>query len=152
MRNSLPMLTDSFRDFDRVIDDLFGRDFLLPNLRTRRAAAYDLIQKSDRYELHLDLPGVKPEDVKVELDGNTLKIEAERKSQERKETETVLVNNRYYGKISHAFTLSEDVDSGQVNAQFENGTLTVAMKKRIPTQPRRIEIAAKAPENKTKIY
>ena len=152
MRSALPMLTDSFRDFDRVIDDFFGRDFALPTIRSRRAPNYDLVQKSDRYELSLDLPGVKPEDVKVELDGNTLKIEAERKSEERKETETVLVNNRYYGKISHAFTLSDDVDSGQVNAHLDNGTLMVSMKKRVPTQPRRIEIGNKNAENRTKIY
>lgn len=152
MRSALPMLTDSFRDFDRVIDDFLGRDFALPTIRSRRAPNYDLVQKSDRYELSLDLPGVKPEDVKVELDGNTLKIEAERKSEERKETETVLVNNRYYGKISHAFTLSDDVDSGQVNAHLDNGTLMVSMKKRVATQPRRIEIGAKSPDNRTKIY
>jgi HSP20 family protein len=146
------MLTDSFRDLDRVFDGLLGRDFYLPALRSRRTPAYDLVQKSDCYELSIDLPGVKPEDVKLEIEGNTLKIDAERRAEERKETETILVNNRSYGRMSHAFTLTDDVDASQVQAHFDHGTLTVSLKKRVPTQPRRIEIRAKTTDNRSKIY
>lgn len=143
MRSTLPMLTNNFWDVDRLMDDFFGRDFGLSQIKQRRSGSYDLVQKNDCYELNVDLPGIKPEDVHLEIDGNTLKIEAERKSEERKETETLLVNNRYYGKISHAFTVGEDVDPSQIQAQFENGTLRVSLKKRTVSQPRRIEIGAK---------
>ena len=151
MRNALPMLNDSFREFDRIVDDLFGRDLPMLATRSRKHASYDLLQKSDCYELTLDLPGVKPDDVKVELDGSTLKVEAERKGEERKETDTVLVSNRYFGKIHHTFALSEDVDPNQVVANYENGTLKVQLKKKAITQPKRIEIGIKGNESR-KLY
>jgi HSP20 family protein len=151
MKSSLPMLNDGFREFDRMVEDLFGRDLPLVSSRSRKNASYELLQKPDCYELNLDLPGVKPEDVKLEIDGSTLKIDAERRSEERKETDTVISSNRYFGKFSHAFTLSDDVDANQVLANYDHGTLKVQLKKKMVTQPRRIEISARGTENR-KLY
>lgn len=71
----------------------------------------DVSEDDKAYTVHAEIPGVKKEDIHVTIDGNQVFISAEVKNEkETKEGEKVLRSERYYGKVSRAFTLAQDVD------------------------------------------
>lgn len=107
----------------------------------------DVTEEEDELMLTAELPGVAPEDVDIELEGNVLTIHGEKKREhEREETKgerKVRVWERSYGEFSRSFTLPTSVDPEKVAAEFENGVLMVHLPKSVEARGRRIEVEAK---------
>ena len=101
--------------------------------------AVDIVENKERYEIHLELPGVKPDQVKVELEENTLKISGE-KVRPQNENETYRYKERASGGFNRSFRLPEDADLNNIRAQFEHGVLVLSIQKQEPAKPRRIDI------------
>jgi HSP20 family protein len=144
MRTFLPALSSNlssnFRDFDKVFADFFDDSNLAKRLAWDRE--YELVRKKDSYDMMIDLPGFKPDNVKLDLDGSTLHIEAHRNKETRKEDETVLVTTRSSDSWNQSFQLSDDIDRSGIDAKFEHGVLTLHMKRKQVTSPQRIAISA----------
>ena len=71
----------------------------------------DVREDDKSYTVHAEIPGVKKEDIQVEIDGNQVSISAETKQEkEAKEGEKLLHTERYYGKVSRSFALSSEID------------------------------------------
>jgi len=104
-----------------------------PNINTR--------ETEDSYHIEVELPGVKKENVDIQVDGNVLTISGERKiRQEVKEEDYHRIESRY-GTFSRSFTLPEKVDIANIQAEFENGVLEVVIPKlKIDTSSKKIEI------------
>lgn len=89
----------------------------------------DVMEKEKQFEVHVALPGLKKEEINVEVENNVLTVSGERKiKNESKEEKYHMVEN-FYGKFSRSFTLPENVDPSKIDAQFEDGILNIALPK-----------------------
>jgi len=129
---------------DDAFDDLFRGFFMRP---VRMEGAPDMQVKMDvkeddkGYTVHAEIPGVKKDDIHVNIDGNQVSISAEVKNEkEVKEGEKVLRSERYYGKVSRAFTLGQDVDEGTAQARYSDGLLELTLPKKAVTKAKRLTI------------
>jgi HSP20 family protein len=132
--------TLSADNFDEMFRNLFrgtrGEGFpTAPQIRM------DVDESPQAYQVKAELPGVKKEDIQVNIDGNFVSINAEikREKEDRKDGK-LLRAERYYGSVSRAFTLADEVDDAKVDARFENGVLNLTLPKKASTQAKRIAI------------
>ncbi|MCC6277427.1 MAG: Hsp20/alpha crystallin family protein [Oligoflexia bacterium] len=136
MRNSLDFFRNDF-------DSLFDSFFLKPNLsggttwNTFSAPACDVSETSEAYMISVDLPGLKKDDIQVEVKEQVLTIRAERKDNRK---EGAQIRERYHGKMERSFEFSESVNSDQIEASYEDGVLRIAIPKKEKAQPVTIKI------------
>ncbi|MBQ5740210.1 MAG: Hsp20/alpha crystallin family protein [Oscillospiraceae bacterium] len=125
---------DPFREMERLERAFFGSDFFsapAPVFKT------DIQDKGDHFLLESDLPGVKREDISIDVEGDRLSVRAERKSEEK----DYLRCERSYGTYSRSFDISA-IKAEEITASYENGVLTLKLPKKESEAPasRRIEI------------
>ena len=98
-------------------------------------------ETNESYHLEVELPGVKKEDVDINVDGNVLSISGERNVREEVKDEDYQKIESPYGLFSRSFTLPEKVDTGNIEAGFENGILEISIPKlKVDTSSKKIEI------------
>jgi HSP20 family protein len=102
--------------------------------------AVDVFEDSDTVKIVAELPGVKPEDVKLSLEGNTLTIRGEKKQQAEERSERVHRYERSYGSFERAFVLPSTVDGEKISADYRDGVLTVTVPKAERARPREIPV------------
>ncbi|MBA4142104.1 MAG: Hsp20/alpha crystallin family protein [Nitrosospira sp.] len=101
----------------------------------------DLSENDAAYTVRAEIPGVKKEDVKVQVEGNRVSISCETKQEkEEKEGERVICRECHQGSSYRSFTLGSDVDETKAEAKYENGTLELTLPKKEGTTARRIEV------------
>ena len=122
---------------ENLFDDLFD-DFARP---AKRNTAYeqapavmrtDVKEKEDSYELEIDLPGYKKENVKAQLkDGYmTITAEAKKDTDEKDEDGKYIRREKYYGTCSRSFYVGKNVTEEDIKAKFEDGVLKVTVPKK----------------------
>ena len=126
-------------------DDFFRGVFLRPldvgQPSDAPTVKVDVKEQDNAYVVHAELPGIKKEDIHVNVDGAVLSISAERKQEkEIKEGERVLRTERHFGKVSRSFQLAQDIDDGQAVAKFSDGVLELTLPKKAATQAKRLSI------------
>jgi HSP20 family protein len=123
-------------EVDRMFRDLYnGRDY-----ESGWMPSVDIAEDKDRFVLSAELPGVKKEDVKINVHNNTLTIEGEKKSASEKKDDEYYRNERFFGKFTRSFTLNSEIDTEKIKADFEHGVLTVSLPKTEKVKPRQISI------------
>ena len=101
----------------------------------------DISETADGYKLEADLPGFRKEDIDITLENQTLTIAAERRTEQKADPEaSYLLNERRYSRFLRSFTLPPTIDEKSVAAKLDNGVLTVTLKKREETKPRKIAV------------
>lgn len=100
--------------------------------------AADLEETDDAYTIELELPGVRRDDVAIELRDNEVRISGEVKQRER--TGTLRRRTRRVGQFEYVVTLPGDIDAEKVDAALHDGVLTVRLPKAAASHPRQIEI------------
>jgi HSP20 family protein len=123
---------DPFLDTD--MDELF-RGFFKPvrmeGARTPITIKMDVRESNDGYVVHAEMPGVKKENINVEIEGNQVTIGAEVKREwEKKEGEKMLRSERYYGNIYRTFTLPHELDEAKCVAKYDGGVLELKLVKK----------------------
>lgn len=103
--------------------------------------ATEIIDEEKAFILSMDIPGIRKEDLDIEVKENKLYVSGERKQQERDEKSGVMRSEKRYGKFSRAFTLPQNVNADLIEARFENGVLEIALPKEEKAQPRKITIS-----------
>ncbi len=89
----------------------------------------DVLEKQNSYEIHLALPGMKKEEIQIEVEAEKITISGERKLSETNTGEKFHLVENYYGKFSRTFTLPENIDKSAIEASFEHGVLTIVLNK-----------------------
>ena len=100
----------------------------------------NLVETDDDFQVSLELPGVRLEDVNVELKDGLLRIEGERKSELDENKHKVHRIERRYGKFLRSFSRPRDVDTDNIDAHYTDGLLTVSVPKAEKRRARKIEI------------
>lgn len=134
---ALTMLRDPLSADFRLMDDLFGRMFGNGNRVTGFLPALDVHETEDGYLVLVDLPGVKSEDVVVELIDQVLTISGSRAPVE---TGEALRLERPSGSFVRRLTLPKGVDSDKVVADYKDGVLELRVPKRAEAKPKKIAI------------
>ena len=135
--NELEQVNERLR---RILDQTFG-DFGLSSLVgevTSWSPPVDVEETDDAYVLEAELPGVKREDVNIEVAGNELTISGEIKEKERKGV--VRRRTRRTGRYEYRVTLPDQVDGEKVDANLKDGVLAVRVPKSQRQQRRKIEV------------
>ena len=142
-RNTDLTTFDPFRalaDWESRMNEMFGAAFgTRPQSQSLWRPAVDIEETDTAYILEADLPGVKKNDVVVELTNNVLSIHGELKERER--TGVLRHRTRRTGEFDYRMTLPADVDPDKVTATLDDGVLRVEVAKSEAAQPKRIEIA-----------
>ena len=106
-----------------------------------RVPAVDIEETDTDYRVVANLPGNSKENLDVSVNNDILSIVVS--SQEESEQNSggrVLLKERYQGKITRSFRLNDTLDSENIQATYKDGVLSIAVPKKEPTQPRRIEV------------
>jgi HSP20 family protein len=140
---------DPFRDmmtFREAMDrwlqqSISGTGQLLSNMRPD-SMPVDLIERDDSFEVRAAVPGVKPEDVEVTVQGERLTLRAEVRAQEETTGDNWLMREQRYGTLQRSITLPSPVSSENAEARIEFGVLSLRLPKLQGVSPRRIVVGA----------
>ena len=118
-----------------LFDDFFNDDFMMRPMRNTvpQMMKTDVRELDGAYELDMDLPGFKKEDIKVDLKDGTLTISAARNAEtnEKDDNGKLIRQERYSGNVSRSFYVGENLEEKDIHAKFENGTLTLTFPKEL---------------------
>jgi HSP20 family protein len=137
--------TQELSSWHRDIDELFGRFFernessvgsWVPRVETYR--------KDNEYVVRLDLPGVDPNDVEVQAEGNLLSISGERKTEAKNSDH----QETYYGKFERTLTLPQGVEADKIVAHYQHGVLEIRVPLPAQLAGRKVPVQIEQKDNK----
>ncbi|HIU13697.1 MAG TPA: Hsp20/alpha crystallin family protein, partial [Candidatus Fimiplasma intestinipullorum] len=123
------------RFFSDAFDDMFDRPFFTGN--SSHVMRTDISEKDGYYLLDMELPGVKKEDIHMDLENGYLTVSASRNSnnEEKDQKGNVIRQERYAGTFSRSFYVGDEVTEQDIKASFDNGELKVTFPKEVKTIP-----------------
>jgi HSP20 family protein len=122
--NPFTLMRRMSEEMDRTFGQFFGQK------RGGSGGWYPEIEVTERdgqLHIHTDLPGLRPEDVKVEITGETLTISGERKSEQEHRIGRAYRSERRYGEFYREIALPDGVSADQAKAQFRDGVLEITV-------------------------
>lgn len=102
--------------------------------------AVDIKEENDRFCIHADLPGVKPEDLEVTMEQGVLTIKGERKSETKSEKEGYKRVERVWGSFYRRFTMPDTADADKISAKMKDGELEIVIPKKPAVLPKKITV------------
>ncbi len=126
---------DPFREMEEMQRRFFGDDGFFKN-DALAAFKTDIQDKGDSYLLEADLPGFKKEDIKIDLNGDTMVISAERHSdhEEKDKKGNYVCCERSYGSYQRSFDVSS-IKTDDIKAEYTDGVLKLTLPKETPAVP-----------------
>ena len=106
------------------------------------APAVDIKEEADKFVLHADIPGVKPEDIDVSMENGVLTIKGEKKTEATTEQEGYKRVERSYGSFYRRFSLPDSANAESISAKSSHGVLEIVIPKREAIKPKKISVAA----------
>jgi HSP20 family protein len=135
-------------DLREELERLFGRGVgpwkrLTGNGQGAWMPSVDIVEEKDRILVRADLPGMKREDVEVDVDEGVLTIRGERKSEtETKDAKAYRVE-RSYGSFLRSFTLPAGVDESRISASYKDGVLEIALPRAEGAKAKKVKVDVK---------
>src|SRR5690625_4129061 len=128
--------------FSRVFNDSFLPTSSLWNEDNSFTPKCNIEEKRTHYLVEVEIPGVDPSDIDIEIEGNTMTVKGERKRETKSEDEhnKMHVVEQSYGSFYRSFTLPNNVNADEINAENKNGILFIRLPKNKESEPRRIDI------------
>ena len=124
---------------NRVFGDVVGSTGEESNL-TPWAPPVDIYETENELVVKVDLPDVNPQALDIRVENNILTIRGERKFETKVNEENYLRVERAYGSFSRSFSLANSVKSEAINADYQNGVLTLSLPKREEAKPKQIKV------------
>lgn len=100
----------------------------------------DIFEEKDAIRIMAEVPGVRPADVKISLEGNVLTVHGQKHQATEDRTERVHRYERTYGEFERTFSLPASVDAHKISASYEHGILTITLPKVEQAKPREIQV------------
>lgn len=140
-----------FRLFDSEFGNLLGRfdaDWQPGGEMSSFVPSLDVAETEDAIEVHADLPGMKPEDIDVEVVGDVLRVKGHREeTRESKEKEYHRVERRS-GSFSRSIMLPGEVDASDVKADYTDGVLSIRLPKKVAVKTQKIQVHGNGKKSK----
>lgn len=132
----------NYFDMDKFFDDFWAPAARQQTGETFFAPRVDVKDMDDHYQITAELPGVKKDDIHINLEDGILTLEAESSTEDKEEKEgKVIRQERRYGKFMRSFNLGSDVHEEEINASFNDGILTLKAPKHVEPPPKVKRIA-----------
>ena len=125
------LLNDAFGGLDWQYRDSVSASWVPP---------VDIFEEKEAIRITAELPGVRPEDVKISLEGNVLTVHGQKQQMAEERAERVHRYERTYGEFERTFNLPASVDANKITASYENGVLTITLPKAEQARPREIQV------------
>jgi HSP20 family protein len=134
-----------YNPFDELFNE-FSRGFWVKPLalpaETELKMKLDVKEDEKGYTVQAEVPGVKKEDIQVDIDGNQISVRAEvKREKEEKRGEKTVYSERSYGMVSRSFTLPAEVDEKAAKAEYKDGVLNLVLPKKANGGGKRIAIS-----------
>jgi HSP20 family protein len=127
--------------FNGMFGDLFEQDRNRMDLQNFDwAPRVNVEEQEDRFEITADVPGMKKEEIDIEVRDNVLTIKGERKLEKEEENTNYHICERSCGTFQRAFTLPENVTADDIEAEYADGILRLTVPKNEPEKPKEIRI------------
>jgi HSP20 family protein len=129
------------REIDRLFEDTFGRNDGV-NAWT---PAVDVRETEKELRLDVEIPGIKPEEVELTAENGVLMVRGEKRAERKEgdEDSRFHVIERSYGSFMRSFQLPQGLDESKIEADYNNGVLSIRIPKAALPQPRKIQIGMK---------
>jgi HSP20 family protein len=134
-----------FNPFDELFNE-FSRGFWVRPVAAPAEAELkiklDVKEDEKAYTVQAEIPGVRKEDIQIDVEGNQVSVRAEvRKEKEEKKGEKVVYSERSYGMVSRSFTLPVEVDDKAAKAEYKDGVLNLTLPKKPDGAAKRISVS-----------
>ncbi len=118
---------NQIKPFNSLFFDFFDDILFMPINETEKSPNYDIIENDNNYVINVSLPGVKKENILIDVENNNLILTAE-----RNENNDLKYNYKrtFFGKYEEIFTLSKDVDKDNITASLSDGILIITIPKK----------------------
>jgi HSP20 family protein len=127
---------DPFRELDRLAEQT-----LSGGARAMRAMPMEALRRGDQLIVHLDVPGVFPDDIDVTVERNVVGIRA-RRAPARREGDEVIIDERFHGEFARQLFLGDNLDPDGLSATTRDGVLTLTVPVREESKPRRVALTS----------
>lgn len=138
---SITQLKPLSGQFDSLFDALWQPLLIERPRQTGVQIRLDVTETKDAYTVQAELPGVKKDNIQVNIVGNQVSVSAEvNKQPELKTDEKLIGSERYYGNLFRSFTLAQDVDEAAAQARYSDGVLELTLPKKAATKVKKLTI------------
>jgi HSP20 family protein len=128
---------------DRLFDDAFTRPLRINDGGNWSMPAVDMYQTDNEIVVKAAIPGVKTDDVQINVTGEVLTIKGEVKEKEETQEKAYHLREQCWGMFERTLALPTDVIADKAKAEFENGILTITLPKAEEVRPKTINIKTK---------
>lgn len=129
------------REMDRLFDDFFANPLSASEAMTQ--PCIDMVQTEDELIVKATLPGLDPDDLDIQITGDTLTLRGEQKVEEEIEEAKYHMRERRYQSFSRSLRLPTTVVADKAQAEMKNGILTLTLPKAEEVKPKVISVKAK---------
>ncbi len=135
-------MSDMFpTNFNQLVNQFFDDNVseMSPNTAFFRPST-EIKETDNSFNLSLSLPGIKKDEVKIELNNGVLEVSGERKTEKTEEKEKFHLSEITYGKFTRRFQLPENVNTNKIDAKMSDGILHLSIPKLDEVKPRQIDV------------
>ena len=127
---------------------MFERSFVFPTWGITNAtlAPMDVIENEQGYQLKVQLPGVKPEDIELMVRQNTLTLKGQHSSTKEEKKKNWVVKEIRSGSFGRSITFEKPIDADKIDTSYENGVLTISVPYSEAGKPKKISIKKEEPK------
>ncbi|MDF1578138.1 MAG: Hsp20/alpha crystallin family protein [Desulfurivibrionaceae bacterium] len=130
-------MEDFFDRFSRPMGRQFGRELARAG---EWAPRVDISENDKEFVINAEIPDIKKEDVKVNVENGVLTLRGERKQEKEEKDKKFHRIERFYGSFCRSFTLPDNVDEAKIDATFKDGMLKLTIPKIESKKPKAIEV------------
>lgn len=134
-----PSVFEEFNQIQKRMDKLMS-NLEVPVFDAKFDPGCEVEDRDTHYVLSFDMPGVKKEDIQITLENNLLTVTAERHEQEEHKRKNKFRSQQFYGSYERSFSLPPEVKANQIESDYHDGVLRVAIPKTKALQGERIQI------------
>ena len=128
---------------DRLFDDAFTHSLSMRDGWSASTPAVDMYQTDDEIVVRASLPGIKADEMQINITGDVLTLKGEVKHEEEKNDKTWHIREQRWGSFQRSVALPTNVVSDKAKAEFENGILIITLPKAQEVRPKTITVNAK---------